>query len=120
MNIKFIFTGLIFVVFSACSVSQRTNTLNPQTLEVVHQSDSFFNPIGNGADPWVTKHDGYYYVCLTGRGPNGSRAITVSKSKSLTKPGKKVQVWHTPDTGWNSNSLWAPELHRVGKKWYIY
>src|SRR5690606_4020429 len=78
----------------------------------------FTNPIAGGADPWITKHDGNYYMIAVG-GKNGG-ALTVTKSKTLTEPGKRVTVWETPETGWNQNCLWAPELHRIGDKWYIY
>jgi GH43 family beta-xylosidase len=31
-----------------------------------------------------------------------------------------VRVWAAPDTGWNQASVWAPELHRIDGRWYIY
>lgn len=75
----------------------------------------FTNPVGNGADPWVVKYDNYYYVCkVSGRG------IGVAKSSSLIKIGKMETVWKPAKNRWNSMSIWAPELHRIGKKWYIY
>jgi GH43 family beta-xylosidase len=80
---------------------------------------SFMNPIGNGADPWVFKSGKYYYVCQ-GYADANSRGVTVSKSEKLTKMGERVKVWQTPATGWNSNHIWAPELHCIGTKWYIY
>ncbi|TZF85062.1 family 43 glycosylhydrolase [Pedobacter sp. BS3] len=80
---------------------------------------TFTNPVGGGADPWVIKDGGYYYVCLSA-GNNGVSHITVSKSTSLTKIGPRKIVWTAPASGWNSHCVWAPELHRIGKKWYIY
>ncbi|MCW3089912.1 MAG: glycoside hydrolase [Ferruginibacter sp.] len=79
----------------------------------------FTNPVANGADPWVIKHDLYYYTCQSSAGTNG-KGISVSKSAQLTKPGPPVQVWNTPAAGWNSSLVWAPELHRIGNRWYIY
>ena len=29
-------------------------------------------------------------------------------------------VWRAPDNGWNRANIWAPELHFVNGKWYIY
>ncbi|WP_161890467.1 glycoside hydrolase family 43 protein [Pontibacter russatus] len=75
----------------------------------------FTNPIADGADPWVFRKDGAYYFCSAGNG-----GIYVSKSEKLTEPGEKVKVWETPDTGWNQSNVWAPEMHFLGGKWYIY
>lgn len=107
--------GAFFIVFiwASCYVKHDGQS-GEQVLRV--DTATFTNPIANGADPWVTKHNGYYYVCLGA----GGNSITVSKSKSLIKPGKKVKVWTAPKDSWNSKCLWAPELHRIGKKWYIY
>lgn len=81
----------------------------------------FTNPIiANGADPWVIKDDSLYYFCFAGGGPGGTSAITVSKSKLLTEPGKRKLVWHAEENAWNRRNLWAPELHKIGDKWYIY
>lgn len=110
-----------FVIFlwTSCFVKQDKRPGNAQTSSDAASTDTsrtFVNPIGNGADPWVTKYQGYYYVCLGG----GGNSITVSKSESLIRPGKKVKVWIAPKEGWNSNCIWAPELHHIGNKWYIY
>lgn len=80
---------------------------------------TFTNPIGNGADPWVIRHNGYYYVCQS-NGNIDSKGISVRKSKKLSQLGKPVTVWKTPSKGWNSNQVWAPELHYFNNKWYIY
>jgi GH43 family beta-xylosidase len=29
-------------------------------------------------------------------------------------------VWTAPDTGWNRTNIWAPELHSIDGRWYIY
>lgn len=76
---------------------------------------TFNNVLRDGADPWVIKDKGYYYFCLQQRG-----GVAISKSKKLSAPGEFKQVWHLPKTGWNKACLWAPELHHIGKKWYIY
>ncbi|HZG43558.1 MAG TPA: glycoside hydrolase family 43 protein, partial [Longimicrobium sp.] len=47
--------------------------------------------------------------------------IWVTKSTTLTGVGGNgVRVWTPPATGWNSTNVWAPELHRIGDRWYIY
>lgn len=76
---------------------------------------TFTNPIFKGADPWVYRTDSCYYYCFANR--NG---ISVSKTTELYKKGKAVHVWQTPAVGWNKSCIWAPELHYVRGKWYIY
>ncbi|MDN4075385.1 family 43 glycosylhydrolase [Fictibacillus terranigra] len=79
----------------------------------------FKNPVvGDGADPWIVKHtDGYYYYTQT-TGNN----ITVRKSKTLSDldHSEKKVVWTPKPTDPNSQHMWAPELHFLDGKWYIY
>ena len=116
---KIVSAFLIITLWTSCFIKQDSVQNTPQAgvgSIIADTSNTFTNPIANGADPWVTKYKGYYYVCLGGAG----NSITVSKSKSLIKPGKRVKVWIAPKEGWNSDCIWAPELHRIGNKWYIY
>lgn len=76
---------------------------------------TFTNPLFDGADPWLVKHDGYYYYCKS-----AGNEIIVSKSKYITQKGEPVVIWRTPDNGWNHANIWAPELHFVNGKWFIY
>jgi GH43 family beta-xylosidase len=80
----------------------------------------FSNPIGKGADPWVIKDGRFYYSISSGKGSRGKKVISVSKSAALSKLGEKKVVWTAPENEWNSNCVWAPELHKIGNKWYIY
>ncbi len=77
--------------------------------------EEFKNPIMAGADPWVVKKDGFYYFIKSEGG-----ALHVSKSEKLTEPREWVRVWTQPEDGWNQTNLWAPELHYLDGKWYIY
>jgi GH43 family beta-xylosidase len=77
---------------------------------------TFTNPVGQGADPWVVRHAGTYYSV-----ESRDNAIWVYASDTLTKPRKAgVRVWTPPSSGWNRQDIWAPELHRIGDRWYIY
>lgn len=78
---------------------------------------TFTNPLTSGADPWVVKQGDTYYSVRSRR--NG---IWVYRSNTLTGSVTQngVRVWTPPTTGWNRENIWAPELHRVGDKWYIY
>ena len=77
---------------------------------------TFTNPLYAGADPWVVRHGENYYLCRTGRGGR----IEVCVSDSLTRVGRPHVVWVPPPAGRNSKEVWAPELHRLGMRWYIY
>lgn len=98
-------TLLAFSIYLSC---------NSQTTDGSVKS-TFTNPLFNGADPWIVKQDGYYYYCYSTSG-----GIMVSKSKYITRKGDPVLVWKAPENGWNHANIWAPELHFVNGKWYIY
>jgi GH43 family beta-xylosidase len=79
---------------------------------------TFINPLlPSGADPWSIYRDGFYYYMHT-TGVN----LTVWKTRSLAdlRTAKKKIVWTPPQTGPYSKDIWAPELHYLQGKWYIY
>ena len=79
---------------------------------------TFTNPLlPAGADPWSIYKDGYYYYTNT-----TGRNITIWKTKSLSqlKNAPQKVVWTPPATGPNSKDIWAPELHFINGKWYLY
>lgn len=81
-------------------------------------SETFTNPLlPSGADPWSIYHEGYYYYMHT-TGIN----LTIWKATSIAdlKTAKKKIVWTPPPTGPYSKDIWAPELHYLQGKWYIY
>ncbi len=106
-----IFFALLFWGAQAQRVGQ------PQMVGQPHRvaPTTFSNPLFDGADPWLVKQDGYYYYCSS-----ASNGIVVSKSKYITRKGEPVVVWTAPVNGWNHANIWAPELHFVNGKWYIY
>ncbi|UOQ46594.1 family 43 glycosylhydrolase [Gracilibacillus caseinilyticus] len=79
----------------------------------------FENPvIGDGADPWIIRHtDGYYYYTNT-TGNN----ITIWKSKTISglQDAENKVVWEPEAGAPNSAHIWAPEIHFIDDKWYIY
>jgi GH43 family beta-xylosidase len=83
---------------------------------------TFSNPIITShdvPDPWVVRHDGWYY--LTGTlAP--SEGLVVWKSRRLVDWSEAVKdtVWTAPDDGPMSRQIWAPELYRFEGRWYLY
>ncbi|RSL31828.1 alpha-N-arabinofuranosidase [Salibacterium salarium] len=84
-------------------------------------SDYLKNPIiEQRADPWVYKHtDGYYY--FTASVPEYDR-LELRRSKTIQGLGEAnpVVVWTKHESGPLSNLIWAPEIHYINGKWYIY
>lgn len=72
------------------------------------------------ADPFVYKHsDGYYY--FTASVPSYD-LIELRRAKSIDQlsTAETYHVWHKHDTGPMSQHVWAPEIHYLDGKWYIY
>lgn len=79
------------------------------------------NPlIPQRADPWILRHsDGQYY--FTASVPEYDR-IELRRSPTIaglaTAPTKVI--WHKHASGPMSWHIWAPEIHFIDGKWYIY
>lgn len=72
------------------------------------------------ADPYVYKHtDGTYY--FTASVPAYDR-IVLRRSQTLAglAQAEEVTVWEKHKKGILSEHIWAPELHYLDGKWYIY
>ncbi len=81
----------------------------------------YMNPIAaQRADPWVYKtKDGSYILIATV--PEYDR-IELRKAKTLNGLGtaEPKVIWKKHKKGHMGNYIWAPELHRIDNKWYIY
>ena len=100
----------VFVFVSAAMAAQGTG---PKPAE-----SEFANPLlQKGPDPWVIYRDGFYFE-MNSTGNN----LVIRKSRNiadLARAEKKV-VWTPPAEGAYSHEIWAPELHFLLGKWYIY
>jgi GH43 family beta-xylosidase len=77
---------------------------------------TFTGPLAGGADPWVIEWKGqYFYTRTTGSDVRLSRSPYLPKIVSNTKV-----VWDPPAGEPYGRNLWAPELHRLDDKWYMY
>ena len=81
----------------------------------------FTNPIvQQRADPWVYRHtDGYYYFSATV--PEYDR-IELRRAATIQELGtaEPTVVWRKHATGAMGAHIWAPEIHFINGKWYIY
>lgn len=85
------------------------------------QAQSWTNPIiPQRADPHVFLHkDGWYY--LTATVPENDR-IELRRAKSIggLSTAKVEVLWRKHETGAMGHHIWAPEIHFLDGKWYIY
>jgi GH43 family beta-xylosidase len=76
------------------------------------------NPLlPSGADPWITSRSGtYFYMQTTGRN------LTIWKTTDIARLGEaeKKVIWTPPAAGPYAHDIWAPELHFLAGKWYVY
>ncbi|MFC3440624.1 family 43 glycosylhydrolase [Sphingobium rhizovicinum] len=72
------------------------------------------------ADAQVFRHDdGYYY--MTGSVPEYDRLV-LRRSKTIAglATAKEAVLWRHEASGPRSGFIWAPELHQIDGKWYMY
>ena len=106
-SIKFLAKGINDVVYE-------------KVVEIVQSDKTFVNPIAGIPDPWIIQYQGAYYTCKA----HGD-GINVSKSDKLTVINSTESIWKAPkDNGsikpWNTSHVWAPELHFIDGRWYVY
>lgn len=125
MNSKLILKLLLAAVLSQSACKKGETSRAEETSTEVTQPASptalatFKNPLidASRADPFVAQKDGNYYFMYT-RGSNlGLRKTT--KMSELSKASEKV-IWTPPAGTSYSSNLWAPEIHYISGKWYIY
>lgn len=76
----------------------------------------FANPIAEGADPWMLRHGTNYLTCLS----EANRGVALYCSDRLTALGAKHVIWQAPESGPCSREVWAPEIHFLDGRWYVY
>ncbi|HEY4417376.1 MAG TPA: glycoside hydrolase family 43 protein [Verrucomicrobiae bacterium] len=78
----------------------------------------FVNPVAaHGQDPWVIRWQTNYFLCQS-RG----NAVWVNRAAKLEDIGTNQWkcIWRAPRGGDYSKEIWAPELHLIQGKWYVY
>jgi len=84
-------------------------------------AEEFNNPIvEQRADPFIYKHtDGFYYFSATA--PEYDR-IELRRAATIQELGAAAPktIWTKHATGAMGAHIWAPEIHFIDGKWYIY
>ena len=106
----------LFISWLACA---KSNSSKRNTDPATSSKDSlFYNPLlSSGADPWVYKKGNVFYYMAT-NGVNITILKTTAISALAQAPAKTV--WSPPASGPDSKNIWAPELHYLNQKWYLY
>lgn len=102
---------LAFSFLSGCKKNGNSTPGNPPA------ANTFINPVMNGSDPWIIQRgDTYYYTHTLGN------RIVLWKSKSVSKmaSGQSVEIFKPTAGQPYSANIWAPELHYLDNKWYVY
>lgn len=97
--------NLLAIVFSFCC-------------SFAHAQSGITNPLlPSGADPFSIYKDGFYYYTHT-TGKN----ITIWKTRSMAElaNAEKKTVFEPAPGKPYSRELWAPEIHFIRGKWYVY
>lgn len=101
-------------IFAAClSVALWSNSFGaqpPPPNPVVEQR----------ADPHLTRHtDGYYYFAATVPEYDRIELRRAREIRALATAAPKT-IWRKHATGAMGSHIWAPELHHIDGKWYVY
>ncbi|GAB1319898.1 Extracellular exo-alpha-(1-_5)-L-arabinofuranosidase [Madurella fahalii] len=82
---------------------------------------SYVNSLVNQrADPHIMKHtDGWYYFTAT---VPAYDKIILRRAQTIQALGEAAEttIWRRKSSGVGSGQVWAPELHYIDGKWYIY
>lgn len=98
----------------SCGKKSDNTTTEPNPTD----NTTFTNPLlSSGPDPWIIQKDNYYYYTNT----LGNR-VALRKTDAVSSLSKTswTTVWTPPSSGAYSKDLWAPELHYLNGKWYVY
>ncbi|MEO3924377.1 family 43 glycosylhydrolase [Micromonosporaceae bacterium B7E4] len=114
--------GLAAPVFAAlATVLALLAGLLPGVPAAASPAVNYTNPLANQrADPHIVKHtDGYYYMTATVPQYDRivlRRATTLQGLASATE----TTIWRRHTSGEMGAHIWAPEIHFIDNRWYIY
>jgi GH43 family beta-xylosidase len=81
----------------------------------------FTNPLGQGQDPWVIQWNGtYLHARSAGRSVLIDQAVRLEDIHRDDPASTTITAWTAPLGTNYSAEIWAPELHQLNGKWYIY
>ena len=110
----------ITISIFSCNTAEKKDQETANS-EEASKEITYHNPIvAQRADPWVHKaEDGTYYFIATA--PEYDR-IEMRQAKTINGLGtaEPKVIWNKHENGVMSHHIWAPELHKIDGKWYVY
>jgi GH43 family beta-xylosidase len=72
-----------------------------------------------GQDPWVVAHDGSLLLVQSSA---GNRRIVIKRFRDLDRMDRNEEtvIWAPSGLSGRGRQLWAPELHEIDGRWYVY
>jgi len=117
MNVRFPRPALVLSTLLAVLASLLIPTPGAQATPAVQ----YTNPLAaQRADPHIFKHtDGYYYFTATV--PQYDRIVLrrATTVQGLATAAETV-IWRKHSSGEMGAHIWAPEIHFINGKWYVY
>lgn len=114
-----IFTAMLCVASLSLgtSCSNSKSNKNKEAAEADSLASTFTNPLFPvGPDPWALCYEGTYYYMHTMKD-----SLVLWKTNDVTdvanSPSKTIWIPTDPK---NKYDLWAPEIHNINGKWYVY
>ena len=72
-----------------------------------------------GQDPWVVAHDGSFLLVQSS---GGNRRIVVKQFSDFQRMDRNTEtvIWAPAGRNGQARHVWAPELHEIDGRWYVY
>ncbi len=112
----------LYPVFAALILGTNANVQPLRNVQYSHKQGSHGHEAlsilpAPSQDPWIIRRgDQYYYSQSAG---NGIAIREIPNFLDFSEAKQRV-VWQAPATGPYSRDVWAPELHFLRDRWYLY
>ena len=72
-----------------------------------------------GQDPWIIAHDGWLLLV---QAAGGNRRIVVKRFRDLEHMDRNQEtvIWAPGGRSDHGRQIWAPEMHEIEGRWYVY
>lgn len=108
-------TKLLVIIALICCAGCQTKKDNKEADAA--GKDTYMNPLLDaGAEPWATFYNGKYYYT---QGTESEISLWVTDDITNLRNAEH-KIVYVPENQKSRFHLWAPEIHRIDNKWYLY